>query len=250
MTQFSPSLFCQWPPPSPGHIPSYPPPPRLALLSVHLKTKDPSQPLDGLAAVLTKPRKQRRTQLHFSRTLFIHLAVTQVRVCGGLCNLAFEEYCEGGGGLCFSISSSVAVLLKLDWVIFSKQVVPCSLAWKASDSMPRSVSKGDADEMWGGGDKQKQQRKVFYVCISSRNLQPGISLPVSNPSLYPHPTYPHTDAQEYQIKSGFLKKKKKKRLLRAHFSQSIWSSVMQDFQVWRLFWSFFFFFFLLHFIVL
>lgn len=85
----------------------------ITLLRAYIETKPPSDapsaPLDGLIAVLTIPRKQKRTHLHFSCTLHSLGNVTSqcVRV---LCNLAFEYY---EGVFCFSISSSVAVLLDL-----------------------------------------------------------------------------------------------------------------------------------------
>lgn len=96
-----------------GPLPHLPTGSQLTFSRAYIETKSPSDtpaaPPDGLTAVLTIPRKQKRTHLHFSSTLHPLGSLTSQCV-RALCNLAFEYY---EGGLCFSISSSMAVLLDL-----------------------------------------------------------------------------------------------------------------------------------------
>lgn len=137
------------------------------LLRVYLETKPPSgkkktlaTPPDGLTAVLKVPRKQRCTHLHFSRTFFFHLAVSQASVCVWgffFCYLACEK--QWGGSL-FHLSLYFGSICWLTWVIgCSKQPGMKGL----SITTPISV-------WWR---KLKKKTLVFCVYVRSHYPQPG-----------------------------------------------------------------------------
>ena len=175
------------------------------LLRVYLETKPPSgkkktlaTPPDGLTAVLKVPRKQRCTHLHFSRTFFFHLAVSQASVCvWGFFFLLPGMWKTMRG---FSVSPFTLLWQYLltnmgNWLF--------QTAWHERSFYHNA----DIRLM-----KKTEKKNTGILCLRPLTLSTTwITLPVS-PQPATH-TNPHIDAQEHQTNSGFLKAPVKGALL-------------------------------------
>lgn len=137
-------------------------------------------PPDDRTAILTIPWKQRRTHLHFSCTLFIHLAVSETSVSKVCVTWHEDKLLVVPPPLPrLSICSSAAVLLDSDgwWV----RTTLLFRAWKGFFLFQRQC------QFWGS--KWKLKLHWYFTSAAQRDLQPG-SQCQTPPKTPPAPTNP------------------------------------------------------------
>lgn len=164
------------------------PPPLFTPLRVYLENKATFQYPLPLLRMASQPSSQvtgnRRTHLHFSCTFLILMAVSQASVWG-VCVTWHDKTAKGG--LCFAIRSSVAVLLDLIWSFVLTKVFQTA-RHERSFYFHANICLKEGNENLKNGKKMK--KLVFYVYVSSYNLQPGSLFQCQIPPC----THPHRSA--------------------------------------------------------